>query len=456
MKLELTITSCLFQGSSFPGTSGSLSQEATEGCASLISSWKLKVTLLGSEWGSTKGGLSTINRELAIQLAKNDNVEVSMYLPWYSEEDKRAAAVFKVCLLKAKKKPGFEPIDWLATIPRHHCMDVVIGHGIHLGRQVPVIKELRSDCKWIQVVHTDPEELGMFKNYADPTAKGEKKHQAEVELCKLADQVVAVGPKLTEAFAGYLRSCGKDQDVINLTPGIFSEFANINQAADGRGTFRILVFGRGDGEDFHAKGYDIAARAVAKLKEEECSVKLVFVGAPNGEEEKVKERFLNEGILPIQLIVRSAKDREQLAEQFYEADLVIMPSRTEGFGLAALEALSAALPVLVSDNSGIGKALKKIPYGSNCVVNLEFNDEDPVKWAEAIKAVCRKERKVRLEEAILLRQNYAKTYQWEGQCSTLVKKMLEMIKGRCSLNLLNVSILMFFWLVWQSFFLNEF
>ena len=107
-----------------------------------------------------------------------------------------------------------------------------------------------------------------------------------------------------------------------------------------------------------------------------------------------------------------------------------MPSRTEGFGLAALQALSAGLPVLVGGNSGIGKALKKVPYGSNCVVNLEFNNEDSKKWAEAIKVVCRKEREVRLAEAVLLRQNYAKTYQWEGQCSTLVEKMCEMIKGQ--------------------------
>ena len=53
--------------------------------------------------------------------------------------------------------------------------------------------------------------------------------------------------------------------------------------------------------------------------------------------------------------MRSAKEREKLAEQFYEADLVIMPSRTEGFGLAALEALSAGLPVLVNGNSGLGR-----------------------------------------------------------------------------------------------------
>ena len=429
MKLKVTITLCLFQGSSFTGALGSFSQEATEGCASasLISSRKLKVTLLSSEWGSTKGGLSTINRELAIQLAKNDNVEVSMYLPMCSEEDERAAAGFRVCLLKAKKKPGYDPIDWLASVPKGHHMDVVIGHGIRLGRQVQAIKELQPDCKWIQVVHTDPEELAMFKDYTDPTVKGAKKHQAEAELCELADQVVAVGPKLTEAFACYLRSCAKDQDVINLTPGIFTEFTNINQAAEERETFRVLVFGRGDSEDFLVKGYDIAARAVAMLKDEERSFKLVFVGAPDGEEDKVKERFLEEGILPSQLIVRSAKERDELAKQFYEADLVMMPSRTEGFGLAALEALSAGLPVLISGNSGIGKALKKVPIGSCCVVN----SEKPKKWAKAIRTICSKEREVRLREAILLRQIYAETYQWEGQCNTLVEKMLEMIKGQC-------------------------
>ncbi|XP_067024623.1 uncharacterized protein [Acropora muricata] len=350
-----------------------------------------------------------------------------MYLPQCSEEDERAAAGFRVHLLQAKKKPGYDPIDWLASAPKDHHMDVVIGHGIHLGRQVLTIKEFCPGCKWIHVVHTDLEELAM---YTCPAVKGAKKHQAEVELCELADQVVAVGPKLKEAFACYLRSCGKDQDVINLTPGIFSEFANINHAAEERETFCVLVFGGGDSEDFLVKGYDIAARAVAKLlKDEERSFKLVFVGAPDGEEDKVKERFLKEDILPSQLVVRSEKERDELVKQFYEADLVIMPSRTEAFGLAALEALSAGLPVLVSENSGIGKALKKVPNGSYFVVNLELTNEDAaVKWAEAIKAVCRKERKVRLREAILLRQSYAETYQWEGQCNTLVEKMLEMIK----------------------------
>ena len=384
------------------------------------------MTLLSSEWRSTKGGLSTINRELAIQLAKHSNVEVSMYLPQCSEEDKRAAAASNVFIIEAEEIPGYDPIDWLATIPIDHQMDFVIGHGIHLGQQVPHIKRVHQGCKWIQVVHTDPEELRMLKNYPDSIAKAEKKHQAELGLCKLADQVVAIGPKLAEAFSCYLRSCGKDQDVLNLTPGIFSEFADVPQAAEERGMFRVLVFGRGDSEAVYLKGYDIAARAVAELcKHEPHHFKLVFVGAPKGEEEKVKEMLLKEGIEPSQLIVSSYKEREQLAAQFCVADLAIMPSGSEGFGLAALEALSAGLPVLVSGNSGIGDALKKVPFGLSCVVN----SDDASEWAEAIRAIHDKKRKLRLREAVKVREGYAEEYHWEVECCRLVERMLNFIQG---------------------------
>ena len=64
-----------------------------------------------------------------------------MYLPWFSDEDKSAAADCRVILLKAKEGAWYnDPIDWLVFILRDHQMDVVIGHGIHLRKQVPLIK----------------------------------------------------------------------------------------------------------------------------------------------------------------------------------------------------------------------------------------------------------------------------------------------------------------------------
>ena len=344
-------------------------------------------------------------------------MEVSVYLPQCIEEDKQVAASHNVQIVEAKKRPGLEPELWLSCLPEDHVVDCVVGHGAVLGRQVQIIKH-HHHCKWIQIVHTAPEELGMYKEYEEHISRGEDKHQVEVELCKLADQVVAVGPKLAEVFSGYLRPCGKDRDVLNFTPGIFSEFANVRQATEERNSFNVLVFGRGDNEDFKLKGYDIAAQAIAELKD--MTYKLVFVGATRGEEEKVAKKLVEQGIDPSQLKVRRFNEsREKLADLFCEVDLAVMPSRTEGFGLAALEALSAGLPVLVSKNSGFGEALKKVPFGLSCVLE----SEDPKDWANAIRTVRCKDREMRLGEFDIVRGAYAKKYSWKEQCDKLVHKM---------------------------------
>ena len=351
-------------------------------------------------------------------------MEVSVYLPKCREEDKQVAASHNVHLIEAEEMAGYDdPVDWLSSLPDGHVVDCVIGHGAILGRQVQVIKR-QCKCKWIQVVHTAPEELGMYKSYADAISRGEKKHQADVKLCEKADQVVAVGPKLAAAFSGYLRPCGKDQDVLNLTPGIFSEFADVKQATQEISSFSVLVFGRSDSEDFQLKGYDIAAQAIAELKD--TTYKLVFVGATSGEEERVAALLLKQGIDRSQLRVRRFNEsREQLAQLFCEVDLAIMPSRTEGFGLAALEALSAGLPVLVSGNSGLGEALKKVSFGSSCVVM----SENPKDWANAIRIVREKDREMRLDECKTLREKYAMKHNWRDDCNRLVERMLNISGG---------------------------
>ena len=179
-----------------------------------------------------------------------------------------------------------------------------------------------------------------------------------------------------------------------------------------------MVFGRGDTEDFQLKGYDIAAQAIAELKD--MTYKLVFVGATGGEEEKVADLLLKQGIDRSQLRVRRFNEsREQLAQLFCEVDLAIMPSRTEGFGLAALEALSAGRPVLVSGSSGFGETLKKVPFASSCVIE----SEDPKEWANAIKAVRHKDREMRLGESKVVRSAYAEKYSWEEQCDKLIERM---------------------------------
>ena len=372
------------------------------------------------------GGLSTINRQLAKLLAKRAEVEVTLLVPQFacSEEEKRDARSHNVAIREAERRPGYDTLEWLSFPPRDLDIDIVLGHGGKLGKQAQVVRESHS-CKWVQVVHTAPEELGMHKNYPQAISKGEEKSRTEVDLCKLADLVVAVGPKLTEAYSSYLRSCKEHQDIIQLTPGTFSEFSVVKQSTYESDKFKVLTFGRGDPEDFSLKGYDIAAKAIAELKD--SSYRLIFVGAPDGKQEDVAENLLQSGISKDQLTVRKfVQSKERLKELFCEVDLAIMPSRTEGFGLTALEALSAGLPILVSGNSGFGDAIRAVPPGPSFVVA----SADPEEWAKAIAVVRLKGRAERLQEVQRLRACYEEQYSWEKQCNDLVQKMWTVINGK--------------------------
>ncbi|XP_044179909.1 uncharacterized protein LOC122961308 [Acropora millepora] len=393
----------------------------------------LNITLLASEWKSSAGGLSTLNRELAINLSQIQNVRVSLLVPEgaCNDEDKMEAKSFGISILDAKKCVGLDPLVWLSNPPQDHKIDVIVGHGVKLGCQVQLIKRHPNfeNCKWVHVVHTAPEDLSKYKGYSDPNSKGEKKLWDEVDLCKCADLVVPVGPKLRKAYHGYLQGSKKDEDFFELIPGLFErEFADLpakQNPKDERDDFIVLLCGRGDKEDFEVKGYDIAVEAFADQRLKGKRYSLLFVGSPEGEQDKVRERLLNCGIDKKQLTVREfVKSRRKMMELFCEVDMVIMPSKSEGFGLVALEALSAGLPILVGSNSGFARAIEDIPLGSYSVVD----SEDPSKWAECVEDV-RERHKVVLRENKMLKEHYSKEYCWKTQCGELVDRLKNMVYG---------------------------
>ena len=183
------------------------------------------------------------------------------------------------------------------------------------------------------------------------------------------------------------------------------------------------MFGKGNTEDFELKGLHVAAKAVAHLNNYEPSYILKVVGAPEGEQEKLAERLEGLRISRSQLLVRSFyKERRKLAQLFLEVDLVLMPSGTEAFGLTALEALSAGVPILITHNSGLAEALEKVPFGRRCIVG-QADD-----WAEQIKQAQKHLRTV-LAEASTLRNNYKEKYCWQDQCTAFVMKLWALQSG---------------------------
>ena len=383
----------------------------------------MKITLVIEEWRqSTKGGRSTLMRQMAIELSRLQNVEVCILIPSASPEDKEDAQRYNIKVFEPEKLAGYEPVDCLQFPPLEFSTDAIIGYGIKPGCHGQVLKK-KLGCKWVHVVLRNAEETVLFQKTPVAISKGHKQYETEVELCKKADMVLTVGSQLEESFNSALHHC-KEDHIFNLIPGIFDEsFVEQKQYRNSK-TFEILVFGRGNTEDFEHKGLHVAAEAVAQLNKlnEPCYF-LKVVGAPEGEQEKLAESLEDHEISRSHFNVKSFnQERTNLAQLFSKVDLVLMPSGTGAFGLTALEALSAGVPILITQNSGLAEALEEVPSGHGCILGQAAD------WAEQIKRV-QKHLETRLKGARMLCNNYKEKYSWIDQCAAFVKKLRALHSG---------------------------
>ena len=386
------------------------------------SSAMLNVTIASDADGWNKA----VNGQLLTKLAQDIRVKLVGFVPKYTPQQKEHARTLNIELVDAKEISGYSPVELLAYPPHDLDIDILMIHayGRDLGRQAQIIRETKK-CKWVHVVHTISEELEKFaERSASSAVVQESDHELQTALCEKADLVIAVGPKVAEAYKSALCFCGKDKNVIDLTPTVTEEFLGVRQMDGSAGeTFRVLI--SGSTKYFKVKGCDIAAKAIKLVQD--SSYHLLFVGKPNDNAAQLKQALLEEGINLNQLTMRtSSDDTEYWRRLLCEVDLLIKPSRTEGFGISGLRAISADLPVLVSGNCGLGMVLKKLPSGKQHVVE----SEDPQVWADKIKEVRAKNPTVRKLQSQKLRHEYRSHFSWETQCDQLVEIMFGMVPAK--------------------------
>jgi glycosyltransferase involved in cell wall biosynthesis len=81
------------------------------------------------------------------------------------------------------------------------------------------------------------------------------------------------------------------------------------------------------------------------------TVRAVIVG--EGPERKAIEAYLAANGLADSVILAGRLSREEIREQFAHADIFVAPANLESFGIAALEARCAGLPVVAKARTGI-------------------------------------------------------------------------------------------------------
>ena len=378
----------------------------------------LKITLASN----VEGWNIMMNGQLETALASDDRVQVSGFVPGYTWEQRDQAQQLNIALYNAKDYSGFDTNELLSHPPDDLEIDLLMMHsyGRHVGKQAQLIVDAKK-CKWVLVVHTISKELEKYlKVVASSSKYQESEHELQVTLCEKADLVLAVGPQVAEAYKDALRPRGNQDKVITLMPSIPKEFLGVDQHVRGS-HFQVLL--SASAKYFEIKGCDIAAKAFMKL--EDPSIHLLLVVKEGDDTAALKEAMVKEGISQQQLTVREFSGTDQGWRQLLcEVDLLIKPSKTEGFGMSGLRAIAADLPVLVSENCGLAIALKKLPSGTKHIVE----SQDPQVWAERIKQIKEKDVETCHSEVEQLKKEYIEEYKWEDQFNSVVDKFSTMVR----------------------------
>jgi glycosyltransferase involved in cell wall biosynthesis len=316
----------------------------------------LTYLLVCDEWSPTKGGISRFNQQLATALAAAKHRTFCL-VESATERQRLDARQRGVKLITAVQSPSGANLSIFAKDVAAEHPNVVIGHDTVSGPDAWTwARHYLPNVALVHIVHT-PSHIEPYKRDDDAARRIEERERVTRSIASDADVVAAVGPSLTRSAAAMV---GGGVSVLQLDPGmdVPEQIGNGPRVAPVNPT--VLVFSRG--AHVQPKGLDIAAHAVAALTVPHGKPRpdLFIRGAPVNSCDSLRRYLVEESRLSRgQIDVRPyTDDREQLDHDLTRAMLCLMPSRAEGFGLAALEAIALGTPVLVSDKSGLAETLR--------------------------------------------------------------------------------------------------
>jgi len=120
------------------------------------------------------------------------------------------------------------------------------------------------------------------------------------------------------------------------------------------------------------KGLDILIPAFTKLHNEDKSFHLLIVGKDDGDgyEKKVRQWVIDYGLIDAVTFTGLLTGKDKLMA-LYGSDLFVLPSYSENFGVAVVEAMACGVPIVVSDKVGISKEIMQYNAGTIVKTNVE-------------------------------------------------------------------------------------
>lgn len=225
----------------------------------------------------------------------------------------------------------------------HYWLSGLAGHTLKHEMNVPLVSTF----------HT----LERVKAESGVVDIATERGEAETDIIGCSDVVIA--SNLVEV-ADIRRLYNQDAPIETVTPGIDTnifrpgdKFVARRQLGLPANTPVALFAGRIQ----RAKGLDRAVTAFRQVVAMHPDALLLVAGGPSGDSGESELQHIREQIFGNKLNenVRfvGPQSRADLALYFQAADVCIVPSRTESFGLVALEAAACGTPVVASARGGL-------------------------------------------------------------------------------------------------------
>ena len=269
----------------------------------------------------------------------------------------------------------------LGFAEREGSYDMLFSH-YWLSGEVACLLRPQMPAGWAHIAHT----LGLVKNrtlaegaHAEPALR----IRVEGEISRQADLLIAsTGEEATDLVQGY----GADPErVVVVPPGVdLSVFQPIDREEArrkiGYGPGRLLLF---VGRLERLKGVEVAIRALALLRDRaHDDVRLLVLGEDSKDGDESEMERLK--AIATAAAVRDRVDflgsvaHHELPYFYSAADVCVMPSYTESFGLVGLEAQACGRPVVGSGVTGLRSVVRDEVSG------YLIDSHDPATYAERI------------------------------------------------------------------------
>lgn len=236
-----------------------------------------------------------------------------------------------------------QSIFFLFYLKKHSCDTVV---AFSDGLSVKLVsrccrKNLFKKIAWI---HTD--------FFADPDLNSDKLKKI-VDLYKYFDQVITVSKNLELKFLEYIQKKNVRCIYNPLNP---NRFSNLYISKETSQTINIIAVGRLSWE----KGFDRLLTSVyATPKDIRKKFHLTIIG-DGVEKNSLKNMIERLGISENITMTGFVKDPFL---HYNSANVLLVPSRFEGFGLVLLEAMRCNIPIIATETSGTKEILSDGKFG---------------------------------------------------------------------------------------------